>query len=359
VSEPQAQPPTNAALRAWSGSAASVWTYANLLLRRRQLVLALPVVAALLGGAVSLLRHREYVAIASFVPQEPGSSSLPSGLGQLASQFGLLATRGISSSPQFYADLLTSREMQRDVVITSYPALGGSGDSATLIRYFRITSDTGGRALLKAMRRLPDLYSVRPDRLTGVVRLDVHTTIPDLSVQIVDRFLELVNEYNLRRRQSQARAEREFVGQQVAAAQSELAETENGLADFYRRNRRFADSPGLVAEEGRLRRQVELRQQLYLSLAQGYETAKIDEVRNTPVITVIEHPEGLVEPKPRGTVKITLAVWFLTLLLTMGFVSWIYYLDRARVEAPSEYREFVDLKHAFGRELRRLRLWNR
>ena len=25
----------------------------------------------------------------------------------------------------------------------------------------------------------------------------------------------------------------------------------------------------------------------------------------------------------------------------------------ARVEAPSEYREFVDLKHAFGRELRR------
>ena len=39
--------------------------------------------------------------------------------------------------------------------------------------------------------------------------------------------------------------------------------------------------------------------QVYTSLAQAYEQASIDEVRNTPVMTVIEAVEEPVGPNPR------------------------------------------------------------
>ena len=45
---------------------------------------------------------------------------------------------------------------------------------------------------------------------------------------------------------------------------------------------------GEIVEERRIRRQVETANSLYLSLRQQYETARIDEVNNTPVITVVD-----------------------------------------------------------------------
>jgi uncharacterized protein involved in exopolysaccharide biosynthesis len=45
-----------------------------------------------------------------------------------------------------------------------------------------------------------------------------------------------------------------------------------------------------------------MREQVYVTLAQAYEQAKLDEVRNTPVITVVEEPEAPVRPDPRGVV---------------------------------------------------------
>jgi len=278
---------------------------------------------------------------------------LPSGLGQLATQFGLLSSRGVTTSPQFYADLLVSREMQRDVVTSQYSALG-STDSANLLNYFDIAADTGTRAVLRAMKRLQDLYSVRPDRLTGVVHLEVHTRIPNLSVQIAHRFLELVNEYNLRRRQSQARAEREFAGQQVAMdkenwrPQRMRSPTSIGGTDVSPirqvclRRREIEATGGAAAATLRV-------------LAQGYETAKIDEVRNTPVITIVEHPEGLVEPTAWDTQDHGHCV-VLVSLLSFGIASWTYtWNERAWRHRPSTASFSTETRSRRG--LRRMRLW--
>ena len=82
--------------------------------------------------------------------------------------------------------------------------------------------------------------------------------------------LDEVNAYNQRRRQSVGRAEREFLETREREAEQGLKNAEDDLAGFFRHNRRFQDSPGLVAEEARLQRQVSLRQQLYVALtAQG------------------------------------------------------------------------------------------
>ena len=69
------------------GELTSLWWYANVLLRRRLLILALPVITGLFVGVQSLRSPRQYTASASFVPQEAIPAQV--GLAQLASQFGL------------------------------------------------------------------------------------------------------------------------------------------------------------------------------------------------------------------------------------------------------------------------------
>ena len=58
----------------WNGEPFSFWFYANALLRRWVLVIALPLALCLWTGVTSLSSPRLYRASASFVPQEPATS---------------------------------------------------------------------------------------------------------------------------------------------------------------------------------------------------------------------------------------------------------------------------------------------
>lgn len=319
----------------------TLWSYGIVLLRHRFLLFFIPVVAMAVTAALSLSSPREYVAPAAFLPQEPPAAS--NGLGQVASQLLLATPRPSTTSAQFYMDLLRSREVQRAVALTSYAIPGDSSVSGTLLKYFGLNETDTAASVIRALRRFGSIVDVRGDRTTGLVRLDVRTRHPVLSTLVAARFLELVNDYNLRRRQSQARAEREFVEQRLTAGQQALLDAEEALAAFYKRNRRFQDSPELVADESRLQRAVTLRQQLYLDLAKSHELAKIEEVRNTPVITVIEHPQGFVEPRARGTIRKSAVVGILGAFVAVVLSFMLEYLRRSRLADAKEFGEFMDL----------------
>src|SRR5204863_852244 len=100
--------------------------------------------------------------------------------------------------------------------------------------------------------------------------------------------MALVSAFNKEQRVSRARARRDFLETRVGAALAELRTTEDSQRLFYERNRSWENSPALLVEERRVRRQVETANSLYLSLRQQYERARIDEINTTPVITVVD-----------------------------------------------------------------------
>jgi len=124
-----------------------------------------------------------------------------------------------------------------------------------------------------------------------------------------------VNDFNLRRRQTQAGAEREFDQRRAQAALDSLRTAEANLAEFRATNIDFSRSPRLATREAELQRRVTLAQQIYTTIAQRYELANIEAVRNTPVITVVDAPEGLVEARPRYTAAIVLGAFAAGVLL--------------------------------------------
>ena len=76
-------------------------------------------------------------------------------------------------------------------------------------------------------------------------------------------------------------------------------------------------SPELALEEQRLERAVVMRQQVYTTLVQLYEQVRLDALRNTPVITVVEPPEVAARPDSRHVALKT------ALTFTFGFAAML------------------------------------
>lgn len=330
-----------------------LWVFGAILLRHRLLLLGLPLALALVVGLFTMLAPRKYKAAASFIPQEP--SATPSSVGQLAAQFGLATPRTATGSPQFYADLLGTKELLRQVALTDYTSPGHNGN---LITYYKNQNEPRNEAVLKTIRKLQEAKSVEANRITGVVRLEVVTQDPQLSAQIVRRMLGLLNDYNLSRRQSQARAEREFVEGRLREAQTDLTRAEKALADFHAANR-IVSSPYLQAREEQLQRQVVLRQELFTTLSANFEAARIDEVRSTPVVTVIEPPEGFVEPVRRYAIRKTLIALIAGFGIATLLAFLLEYVRRARQAGGSEFDEFADAWNQARTALNPIRVFRR
>lgn len=245
--------------------------------------------------AVRLLLPRTYTATGSFAPQTRDMSSNLTGL---AARFGVtMPASEPSESPQFYADLLHSRELLRSVAESTFEVTPGV--NRTLADWYGRKEAAGPLRLDAAEEQLRRDISASVSSQTGVVSFAVRARFPVLAEQIAQRALALVNAFNLERRRSRASSERAFTESRVRDIQSELRAAEGQLQDFLQHNANCCTSPALRFEQERLQRSVTMQQQLFTSMSQAFEQAKIDEVRDTPVITIVEPPSRPVRPDSR------------------------------------------------------------
>lgn len=319
------EPSTQAAVAAGPRSRrteASLLDVLTLVLERRRFILSVPVGLALVVGLVILLRPRTYTATSAFVPQ---STSLPSlgRLAGLAAQFGLpIPGQDATQSPEFYAELLVSDALLRPLADSSLPIVRAGVVDSVLLRTFL----GGGRRDPQmqteyAIERLRKRLEVSTTLKTGVVRISARTRDPALSAAIVGRLLDLVNGFNLETRQSQARQQRRFLEDRLKETRQELRDAEDAEQIFLQRNREYRASPQLTFEQGRLERAVGLRQEVVTTLSQAYEQSRMEEVRDTPLITIIEHPTPPARADRRFLVIKTglvfVAGWGLAVLLAL------------------------------------------
>lgn len=284
----------------------SILEAAAVLLDYRYRVIGWSVAVAFVVAIVTLVSPRDFTTEASFVP-ERADGIQDGALARMAGQFGFAVPRGDATrSPEFYAELLRSREILARIVADTFEATRSGWrreadvTRGTLMDLLQIEEDVPARRRDRAIEWLKEeAVSASTSRETGVVRLSVTTNWPDVSTRISHRLLELVNEFNLLTRQSHAAAERSFIEERLVDAEERLEAAEGELKHFLETNRQIQGSPQLVFERDRLEREVQRRQQVFNSLSEAYESARISEVRNTPVITVVNAPEMPSRPDRR------------------------------------------------------------
>jgi uncharacterized protein involved in exopolysaccharide biosynthesis len=321
----------------------SLLVYGTALLRRRRLIGSLIAVGAILGVISGLMQTRQYLSSATFIPQS-SDAGVPAGLALAASQIGVrMPSTGNSWGPPIYVELLHSRSLLEPMALEPMTVAEEHGRRASLMDLLEIKGDNSAERVDQAVKRLATVVTANEERTLGAVKLSVKTPWPSVSLALVQRLIAGVNEFNLKTRKSQATAERQFADVQTSEAEAKLRSAEDRLRDFLTRNRSFAGAQELVLEGDRLRRDIALRQQVFTSLVQSREEARLREVRDTPVITVLEPPRLAVVGESRKTV-----VRAILGMLTGGLVGvLIVFLSQGAAlarHAPNDAsREFFDL----------------
>jgi uncharacterized protein involved in exopolysaccharide biosynthesis len=311
-----------------------------LLLRHRWKVAKYVAVASLVSIGLAFTRESRFKATASFAPQ--GSDASKSNLASLAGQFGVaIPAGGQTVSPEYYARLVKSRTTLRSLVTDSFLVAERGGKRLPLTEVFEIETDSPILREDLAIEQLSKMVSTSVSKATGVVEISVQSRWRSLSLELVAALVTKVNDFNQRSRQSQAGSERRFVEMRLALADSELRQAEDRMGAFVRANRQVSNSPDLTLERDRLDRMISQRQQVYTTLAQSYEDARIREVRDTPLITVVETPSVPARPEPRGRTKILVLGLLLGLFAgsTVAIVSDL--LRRRRASGDPDATEFA------------------
>lgn len=282
--------------------AAAVRDFVASLRRHRRLILGIALPAALVVALLRLSRPREFASASAFIPQ---TKSQGSAISALAAQYGVtLGGGGSQESPGFYVDLLTSSAILGQLVDT--PVVGARGGRTTLADVYGVPAKTAAKRREETVKTLRRHVSVALVPRSGIIRVQVATPDSVVSQQVNRSLLALTNDFNLNTRRSQAKAERQFAEERLARVRDDLRAAEDRLEAFYRGNRVYESSPSLTFAQTRLTREMELQRQLNATLTQQLEQAKLDEVRDTPVITILEQPDLPLGPEPRGTLRLTL-----------------------------------------------------
>jgi len=330
----------------------SFFGVASLVLRRRRLIVASTFVGALVALGVALTSPLEYTATVSFLPLGRDQGGLAGAVG-LAQQFGfsIPSAGNAERSPEFYQDLLQSRQILAGVVRPGVEIVTATGVATVdLAEHFEIVGETVEERNARTRRHLAEnVISVSVGRLTGVVTVTIRTDDPGLSAAIGRRLLDLTLAFDLETRQSRASAERAFAEERLWQLGVELSTAEDSLKAFLIENRQFVNSPPLTFEHDRLQRQVVMRQELVSAMAQAYEQARIDEVRNTSIITVMDRPEVPALADPRGRVLKLLIGLTVAVMVGFGLAFMWEFCDRTKNKESEAYGEFRQvLKDARG-----------
>jgi len=323
--------------------------------RRWRLMVTVPFAFAVIAAAYSLLTPSIYTASTTFTPEASGGQSLAATLGSLSSltgQFGLAPTIGANASPDFFASVLRSRELLVSTLHTEFrdPA---TGTPRRLLDLLEIHAPNDAQALALGVTRLGEVTSTAVDRRTGIVTLSTRLRDPKLGADVANRMVQLLNDFNLRQRQSQSREQKRFAADRLAQAEGELRQAEQVLQRFLERNRTYRGSPLLEFEHDRLARLVELKQQVYVALSKSLEDARIAEVRDTPVLTIID---PATPPARRSSPKRRLLVLIAALagIVVAGALAHLAELraNLERTDAP-EYRALLEASAQLPRPWRR------
>ena len=343
----------------WEEIAIALFTFGTTLLTHRRRVVRWTLGGGVIALGFALLLPARYTATASFMPQAPDPNS---GLRSLAGQFGIqVGGSAVNQSPDFYAGLVEAKVILAPIAADSFDVVE---ERVTTKRAFadlvNATGTTYAEQTELATDRLRDLVEATIDKKTGVLSLKVTTRWRSVSVAIAERILTGLNDFNLKTRQSQASEERKFAEGRLLHAEVELRASENRLQAFLERNRQTVSSPQLTFEKDRLQRDVSLHQQVVVSLAQALEDARLREVRDTPVITIVQPPSANSRADPGGRVMLVLlgllsggaAAVLLALLLDGADLARAQREPGAKSFQAALARTLEDLRAMIGRKSR-------
>jgi uncharacterized protein involved in exopolysaccharide biosynthesis len=331
------------------------WELVKVLVSRWRILVVMPIICGLIAGLITFLIPPTYTSTTTFVTA--GQRDITASLGNFAnfaSQLGVGIPTNPSSSPQFYGDVLRSRDLMSQVLRTRMPdpRSAKGADSVSLVDLYAKHRGTPEKREDEAFGSLTRESSVSVNPRTNIIELHVSSRYPTTAAFAARQFVAALNRFNLETRQSEARRRRIFVGDRLKEAQDSLARAERVQQDFLLTNRGdLRSAPTLEAQYERIQRQIQIYQDLYSNFRREFETARVDEVNDTPVITIIDTAAVPIKTSAPHRLLTTVAGAMLGILIAIAILLLQGYLERLRRHHPGDYDQFRELRRIFLRTL--------
>ena len=260
------------------------------------------------------------------------------GLQSLASEYGvnLNVADFINDKPSFYIpDIVNSRILKKAVISNKWNTNNGEFD---LINYWQIHDTTkfsigkligsflGGdkknnklRFMDAAIDRLSEQLVVQEEE-SGLIVISVLMEESQLAADISNFIANYIKKYVSDIMLSYSSTHREFIEERLKYSKNELSKSEEELKEFSEKNPFAVDTPELQLQRGRLLRNMEVNQQVYITLRQQYEMARINELKEIPVINILDNAEPASDEAKPQKLLIIFLVTLLSLILSSTYV---------------------------------------
>lgn len=265
----------------------------NLWAARWKLLIINGVVLVLTLAYLLFLTEPYYTSTVTILPDYGSKESSLGSLSSLASLAGVSV--GSGSPTEIYNNLISSESVLAPVIYAKYKT-EKYPDSVNLIQYFEIEPDKSlTPELQKRKMFLTEFNALTKNKLvTDVDRmtkiLTITATMPEalLSADVANKVAESLDNYIRTKKKSYSSEQRQYIEKRLGQVKDSLNYAENRLMHFKEQNRTVSQSPALILEQTRLSRGVEILNAVYLELSKQLEIAKIDEVKDTPVLNIKE-----------------------------------------------------------------------
>jgi len=143
----------------------------------------------------------------------------------------------------------------------------------------------------KALAYLSKQVDVLENKKTGLIEILVSLEDPIVSAAVSNFIGVQVQAYIQRENSAQASKEKLFIKSRLNVVKEELLSLEEELKAFSERNRGYEESPELYMIYSRLFRSVEAKKQVVITLQQQLELARIEEVKQSPILHILDRAE--------------------------------------------------------------------
>ena len=286
---------------------------------------------------VSLILPETFKSSATLLPEtEKGKLSSFGGLSDLASLAGLSV--GEASLTKLYPAIIKSETILKNVIYTEYRTKKFD-EPVNLIKFYEIEEKTPEREYEAMVKGLRDNLNVTVDNKTSLVTISIETLEPQLSADILNNITSELDKFIRTKRTTNASEQRKWIENRLGEVKQDLAKSEEVLKEF----REKGISPQLLLEQERLKREVLINTTLYIELKKQYELAKIEEIKNIPIINVMDKARPAAKKENPKRSIIVLVAFFLS---GFGSLFLVILMDRYR-------EQFGRVSQVFNRKPRK------
>ena len=283
-----------------------------------------------------------YVSSAKIMSSSGGSST--SQLQGLAAQFGVAVPGGSEGAQWVYPEIVKSRTLAKSVLKRKFDTekYGPQKSLLQILTYGdeepTVSIDTLEIHGANALNGMIEIESQG-----SFYNLSVSTFEPQFAADLCAVLIEELDRHQRAYKTEKVKETRLFIEGRIVDVQKELEEAEEALKDFVDRNRQIQGSPALLLEQQRLTREASVLTGVFTTLKQQLEMTKIDEVKESTLVQVLDPPEApLYRDKPKRKLSV-----LLSLILGFGFavvVAFIKeYASNSDDEEKGKLREITEL----------------